>query len=130
MFSAAQRIGVEWRGMALPDSADPKKADARILRRSLAPRYSTAAFDAMLNACATIEREGGCGFRVESSRVGQRDRSILGLNKQADLGTAENDALGTHLDQLGDDLCEAAPRRFRDDAPAGLVIDDVMHQVA
>jgi hypothetical protein len=45
---AAQRIGVNRRGIAPPELAEPEKVDARTVRRSFEPRYSTSAFNALL----------------------------------------------------------------------------------
>jgi hypothetical protein len=49
---AARRIGVNRRGIAPPDVAEPEKVDARTVQRSFEPRYSTSAFNAMLCRCA------------------------------------------------------------------------------
>jgi hypothetical protein len=45
---AAQRIGVNRRGIAPPDSAEPEKVDAETVQRPFEPRYSTSAFNALL----------------------------------------------------------------------------------
>ena len=39
---AAQRIGVNRRGIAPPEPAEPEKIDARTVQRSFGPRYSTS----------------------------------------------------------------------------------------
>ena len=50
---AALRIGVNRRGIAPPDSAEPEKVDGRTVQRQLEPRYSMSAFNGMLGGCWT-----------------------------------------------------------------------------
>ncbi len=65
--SAAQRIGVNRRGIAPPDSAEPQKVDAGTVQPRFEPRYSTSVFNALLcgwrpswrvreTQCARVER--------------------------------------------------------------------------
>lgn len=61
--SAVQRIGANRRGIAPPESAEPKKVDARTVLRSSEPRYSTPVFNALLSGGwppARKPRPGGC----------------------------------------------------------------------
>ena len=84
-LAAAQRIGVNRRGIAPPDPAEPKKVEARMVQPSIEPSYSTSAFNALL---------GGALADVEIGFIGDLGAASKALKRFCDCITKPLELLG------------------------------------